>query len=97
MAVVIQYVVVRNGVQKMVFTTKKEADAYDKMLDVAEGLLDFMKTAGLAIDDRALEDLAYFMAENSEKVTSILKVAPASQSPRKSGEGKEKTVKDDEE
>lgn len=96
MAVVIQYVVVRNGVQKMVFTTKKEADAYDKMLDVAEGLLDFMKTAELGIDEKKLEDLAYFLAENSEKVTSILKVAPAAQSPKKAGEPKDKAVKEEE-
>jgi dsDNA-binding SOS-regulon protein len=99
MAVVIQYVVVRNGVQKMVFTTKKEADAYDRMLDVAEGLFDFMKTAGLDINDKALEDLAYFMAENSDRVTSILKAvsSSAAQSPKKSGEGKEKAVREDEE
>lgn len=97
MAVVVQYVVVRNGVQKMVFTNKKEADAYDKMLDVAEGLFDFMKTAETGIDDKVLEDLSYFLAENSDKVTSILKPAVAVQSPKKSGESKEKTVKADEE
>ncbi|HCP97002.1 MAG TPA: damage-inducible protein YebG, partial [Pseudoalteromonas sp.] len=33
MAVVVKYVVERNGVERMTFTTKKEADAYDKMLD----------------------------------------------------------------
>ena len=30
MAVVVKYVVERNGVERMTFTTKKEADAYDK-------------------------------------------------------------------
>lgn len=38
MAVVVKYVVERNGVERMTFTTKKEADAYDKMLDIAESL-----------------------------------------------------------
>ena len=38
MAVVVKYVVERNGVERMTFTTKKEADAYDKMLDSAESL-----------------------------------------------------------
>jgi len=32
MAVITQFVVVREGVEKMTFTSKKEADAYDKML-----------------------------------------------------------------
>lgn len=95
MAVVVQYVVVRNGVQKMVFTTKKEADAYDRMLDVAEGLFDFMKTAGLSIEEKNLEELAYFLAENSDKVTSILKPAAAVQAPKKSGDPKDKPEKEE--
>ncbi len=32
MAVIVKYVVVRDGKEDMIFTTKKEADAYDKML-----------------------------------------------------------------
>lgn len=36
MAVILQYLVVRNGIEKMSFTNKKEADAYDKLLDLAE-------------------------------------------------------------
>lgn len=39
MAVEIKYVVIREGEEKMSFTSKKEADAYDKMLDTAD-LLD---------------------------------------------------------
>ena len=33
MAVEVKYVVIREGEEKMSFTSKKEADAYDKMLD----------------------------------------------------------------
>jgi len=36
MAVIVKYIVVRNGEEKMTFATKKEADAYDKMLDIAD-------------------------------------------------------------
>ncbi|MHA6386191.1 YebG family protein, partial [Escherichia coli] len=32
MAVEVKYVVIREGEEKMSFTSKKEADAYDKML-----------------------------------------------------------------
>lgn len=35
MAVEVKYVVIREGEEKMSFTSKKEADAYDKMLDTA--------------------------------------------------------------
>ena len=38
MAVEVCYKVVRDGVERMTFTSKKEADAYDKMLDIAEAL-----------------------------------------------------------
>lgn len=39
MAVEVKYVVIREGEEKMSFTSKKEADAQDKMLDTAD-LLD---------------------------------------------------------
>ncbi len=42
MAVEIKYVVVRKGEEKMTFASKKEADAYDKMLDMAEVFSDWL-------------------------------------------------------
>ena len=42
MAVEIKYVVIREGEEKMSFASKKEADAYDKMLDLAEVLNDYV-------------------------------------------------------
>ena len=36
MPVVIKYVVERNGVEKMTFSSKAEADHYDKLLETAE-------------------------------------------------------------
>ncbi|TNS72518.1 YebG family protein, partial [Escherichia coli] len=39
MAVEVKYVVIREGEEKMSFTSEKEADGYDKMLDTAD-LLD---------------------------------------------------------
>jgi len=44
MAVIVKYIVVRNGEEKMTFSTKKEADAYDKMLDIADNLFEFLET-----------------------------------------------------
>lgn len=73
MAVIVKYVVERNGVEKMTSTSKKEADAYDKMLDVADGLTDFISTSSLEIDDRLTEELALYLAQNSTSLQVILK------------------------
>ncbi len=42
MAVIVKYVVERNGEEKMTFTSKAEADAYDKMLDMADELFELL-------------------------------------------------------
>lgn len=73
MAVIVKYVVERNGVEKMTSTSKKEADAYDKMLDIAEGLSDFISISPLEIDDRLAEELALYLAQNSTSLLHILK------------------------
>ncbi len=73
MAVIVQYIVVRDGVHKMTFATKKEADAYDKMLDVADNLYEFIETSDLDADEKLLEDMTFFLAKNREKVISILR------------------------
>lgn len=73
MAVVVKYIVVRNGIEKMTFATKKEADAYDKQLDIAENLQGFLAGAAEGIEDTQLEALAFFMAEHSAEITTLLK------------------------
>ena len=76
MAVITKYVVVRNGVElDQEFLVKKEADAYDKMLDAAENLSGFIKDAGLKLDldDKAIDAISVFLAKNGPEVTRILK------------------------
>lgn len=77
MAVVVKYIVVRNGVEKMTFTSKKEADAYDKMLDIADELYEYIETAGLDIKEERLEELSLFLSQNKDQVMGILKGAKA--------------------
>ncbi len=101
MAVVVKFIVVRDGVEKMTFTTKKEADAYDRMLDIADDLYDYIETAGLGIEETRLEELSLFLARNKDHVIGLLKgSAPkeesvstekteTSKSKKKSGEPKE--------
>lgn len=73
MAVEIKYIVVRDGVEKMTFTSKKEADAYDKQLDIAENLLELMQGSELGIDEDKLDTLAFFLAQNATDAVAILK------------------------
>lgn len=73
MPVIVQYIVVRNGVHKMTFATKKEADAYDKMLDIAENMFNFLKSADLEVDAERLDDISFFLAQNKETAISVLK------------------------
>jgi len=76
MAVITRFIVVRNGVElDQVFDVKKEADAYDKMLDAAENLAAFIKKSDLKIDldAKTVEEIAVCLAKNAPEVINILR------------------------
>lgn len=73
MAVIVKYVVVRDGKTDMIFTTKKEAESYDRMLDIAERLGAFLQTSTLKIEPDTLDELALFMAQHGEQIGRLLK------------------------
>lgn len=92
MAVIVKYIVVRNGEEKMTFVTKKEADAYDKMLDIADNLYNFLQDAELDLDETQLDETALLLAQRREEVMPILRgitpkkeAAPAKKAPVKAG------------
>ncbi|MBA5764241.1 YebG family protein [Vibrio sp. 404] len=72
MAVIVKYVVERNGEEKMTFTSKADADAYDKMLDMADELFGLLGKSELLEDEAKQEDLAMFLAQNKEEVLYAL-------------------------
>jgi len=72
-AIIIKYIVERKGVEKMTFTSKKEADAYDKMLDSADQLAEFIGASTVTLDDQQLEELGLYLASNKEIVMSLFK------------------------
>ncbi|KZN54116.1 MULTISPECIES: YebG family protein [Pseudoalteromonas] len=73
MAVIVKYVVERNGVERMTFTSKKEADAYDKMLDVAEALEGMLDKVDVPLSEQQVESLALEMAKYKDDFISVLK------------------------
>ena len=67
MAVIVKFIVVRNGEEKMTFATKKEADEYDKMLDIADNVFGFLENSKIKLDETQLEAISLLLAENREK------------------------------
>jgi uncharacterized protein len=95
MAVITRYIVVRDGVElDKVFEDKKEAEAYDKMLDAAERLAAFIKAEATDIDpgETPVDELSVFLAKNGPEVVKILKgikAPPAAQDrPKSTDQGK---------
>tara|TARA_R110001606_G_scaffold281789_1_gene430421 strand:- start:466 stop:885 length:420 start_codon:yes stop_codon:yes gene_type:complete len=72
MPVIIKYVVERDGIEKMTFTSKTEADAYDKLLDTAEALYEILDQSDLAGDHSQKEALSMYLAENKDSLLDIL-------------------------
>lgn len=83
MAVVTQYVVERNGVARMTFTSKQQADAYDKMLDLAEQLEVLLGDSQL-LEQQQLEDLALYLAQQKEDLLLLIQ-GKASKTGKKTG------------
>jgi dsDNA-binding SOS-regulon protein len=73
MAVEVKYVVIREGEEKMSFASKKEADAYDKMLDLAEVLESWLEQGPVALDEAQREQMAMWMAEQKDTLNTIIK------------------------
>jgi len=75
MAVETKFVVVRKGEEKMTFASKKEADAHDKLLDMAEAFTDWLLQSKMQMDETQAENLGLFLAEQKEAVQHILRTS----------------------
>jgi uncharacterized protein len=84
MTVEIRYHVIRNGKEVAMYTTKKEADEHDKMLDIAERLADFIEAAdSFDVEESVLEELTLYLARNRMAAIQILKGTKPKASPPK--------------
>lgn len=77
MAVITQYVVKHKGVDKLVTTDKKEADKYDKMLEVADNLNAYISGKGIDLKDELAEELTILLSKNKDSILKIFKGAEA--------------------
>lgn len=80
----------------MTFASKKEADAYDKMLDMAEAFSDWLSVAPLEMEEPQREALGMFLAENKDAVQHILRTSKMPEtSESAAGNDAEPTVEQD--
>lgn len=96
MAVIVKYVVERNGAEKMTFTSKSEADAYDKMLDMADELFLLLSDSGVIEDEEKQEALSLFLAQNREEVLVALGAKKAPRKKRTTDVSDEDTASEEE-
>ncbi|MFT4272471.1 MAG: YebG family protein [Pantoea sp.] len=75
MAVETKYVVVRKGEEKMTFANKKDADAWDKMLDMADAFTDWLLQNNPEMDEGQAEALGLQLAEQKDAVQHILRTS----------------------
>lgn len=74
MAVEVRYLVIRDGKEVGMYTTKKEADAHDKMLDIAENLFSYIEKAeNIDLTENQLDELSIYLSRNRDEVIRILK------------------------
>lgn len=66
MAVIVKYIVERNGEEVMSFATKVKADNHDKMLDIADEIFILIEQSKLIPDEKVREELAVFLAGNKD-------------------------------
>jgi dsDNA-binding SOS-regulon protein len=53
--------------------SKKEADAYDRILDAAAELAELIAHSGIVIDEYDLEELTIYLANNALRMKDILR------------------------
>ena len=73
MAAITRYVVEHKGVEKFVTADKKEADQYDKMLDVADNLSEYIEGKGIKMDVSVLEELSIMLSKHKDSLIKLLK------------------------
>ncbi|MBU2878175.1 MULTISPECIES: YebG family protein [Aliiglaciecola] len=73
MAIIVKYVVERNGEEKLVTSDKKAADQYDKMLDVADNLSTYIQAKGIKLPNDVSEELTIMLSKNKDVIAKLFK------------------------
>lgn len=74
MAVVTLYMSDRDDAKT--FTSKKDADAYDKMLELAESISQFVSTRIDGLSEQHSEDIGLLLARHKDQLSTAIKGKP---------------------
>lgn len=77
MGIETRFVVIRKGVEVEIFVDKKEADEYDKMLDIAELVADILANSPIEISEQQKEVLSIYLAKQREQLLFALQLKKA--------------------
>jgi dsDNA-binding SOS-regulon protein len=74
MAVETRYVVIRNAVEVQTFVNKKDADDYDRMLDIADLISTMLEQAPVTLTEQQREELSIYLSKNRDKLLLTLQL-----------------------
>ena len=92
MPVIIKYVVERDGIEKMTFASKAEADAYDKLLDTADDISQLLSSSHLLTDEKQVDALSMYLAQNKDALLQALGTKRKSKPATKSSPNKDQQM-----
>lgn len=99
MAVKVKYMVIRKGKEVMSSVSQKEANAYDKMLDISDELMVFLeekvKEVFGDVDEKKLEEFCVHLASNKELVGKLLRGQKYTSLEEEKSQKKSKSKKDE--
>lgn len=72
MTVETRFVVIRNGLEVDTFVDRKEADNYDKMLDVGDFIADLLEKSPVELTEQQREELGIYLAQHREALLAVL-------------------------
>ena len=72
MTVESRFVVIRNGLEVETFVDRKEADNYDKMLDMADFIADLLEKSPIDLSEQQRESLGIYLAQRREELLAVL-------------------------
>lgn len=72
MAVETRFVVIRNKVEVKTFMDKKDADEYDKMLEMADSIDELLSNSPIKLSDPDRESLSFYLAKQKEELLIAL-------------------------
>lgn len=72
MTVETRFVVIRNGLEVETFVDRKEADNYDKMLDMADFIADLLEKSPIDLSEQQRESLGIYLAQRREELLAVL-------------------------